>query len=190
MSLYSVFDKVMDTKDFTVGGGAASAIAGAMAAGLVGMVARLSIGKDYGLHDERYEAIAGEMDTLCQKLTQGAQDDEEAFLGIKNAFKLPKGTDEEKVIRRAAVENAAVQAATVPMENARRAARILEICAEMENRSNPAAASDITSGVLLARSAVMGCALNIDANLPLIKTPEKSGPLAEAADKLKAKANG
>ena len=185
MSLYRVLDKILDSRNTTVGGGAASAVAGAMAAGLVGMVARLSLGKDYGLPDERYLTLAEELDGLVRELTQGAQDDERAFLGIKDAFALPKGTEAEKAQRRAAVEAAAVGAATVPLQNGHRAARVLEICAELDGRSNPAAASDIAAGVMLARMAVTDCALNVDANLPLIKTPGTHQDLEDRARALK-----
>ena len=188
MSLYRVLDKILDSRNTTVGGGAASAVAGAMAAGLVGMVARLSLGKDYGLPDERYLTLAEELDGLVRELTQGAQDDERAFLGIKDAFALPKGTEEEKAQRRAAVEAAAVGAATVPLQNGHRAARVLEICGELEGRSNPAAGSDIAAGAMLARMAVTDCALNVDANLPLIKTPGIHRDLEGRARDLKDRA--
>ena len=35
---YEVVEKIMDSRDVTIGGGSASAVAGAMAAGLVGML--------------------------------------------------------------------------------------------------------------------------------------------------------
>jgi len=49
-----ILRKIIDSKDFTVGGGSAAALSGAMAAGLVGMVARLSVDKNYGLSSEKY----------------------------------------------------------------------------------------------------------------------------------------
>ena len=81
--------------------------------------------------------------------------------------------------------SAAVGAATVPLQNGHRAARVLEICAELDGRSNPAAASDIAAGVMLARMAVTDCALNVDANLPLIKTPGTHQDLEDRARALK-----
>lgn len=187
--LYSVIDKIMDSQDTTVGGGAASAVSGAMAAGLAGMVARLSIGKNYGLSDEEYKNIADALDSLSHVLKNGAVDDMDAYLGIKAAFALPKATEEEKNIRRAEIEKAAVTAATVPLENGQAASGILEICKKMEGRYNLAAFSDMQAAIMLAKMAVIDTALNIEANLSLIKTPEKNAEFALAASKLKDSVN-
>ena len=105
---YEVVEKIMDSRNVTVGGGSASAVAGAMAAGLVGMVSRLSVGKEYGLPDERYLEIAEELDELAVQLKEGAVEDTRSYLGIKAAFALPKATDEQKSARRAAIESAAM----------------------------------------------------------------------------------
>ena len=185
MSVYEVFDKIVDSNNTTVGGGAASALAGAMAAGMAGMVAGLSKGRELGLEDGHYDRLKDELDGIASQQKQGACDDERAFLMIKAAFALPKATDEEKAKRRAAVEEAAVTAATVPLDNARRSLRILEIAAELDGKYNTAAASDMECAVMLARMSVRGCALNIDANLGLIKTPETNASLADASAELK-----
>ena len=186
---YEVLEKIMDSRDFTVGGGSASAVAGAMASGLIGMVARLSTGKEYGLTDERYLEIADTLDKYVVEFKEGAVADTQSFLGIKAAFALPKSTDEEKAARRAAVEKAAIQAARVPLENGRRALKVFEIAKEMEGRCNAAAASDMDAGVMLAKMAVADTALNVEANLSLIKTSEINAELAEAARQLKASVN-
>lgn len=181
MTIYEVLDKIQDSRNFTVGGGAASALAGSMAAGLIGMVVRLSTGKDYGYADEEYEVFAKELDVLCEELNQGARDDCDAFLGIKAAFSLPKQSDDEKAKRKAAVDKAAIEAANVPLRNAEKSLRTLEIGRKLEGKTNPAAGSDIMIGQMLARVAAIGCALNIDANLPLIKTVSERERLEEAS---------
>lgn len=185
MNLYEVLDKIRESTDFTVGGGSASALAGSMAAGLAGMAVRLSFGKDYGLSDEEYGRIAGELDGLSDELGRGAIEDCEAFLGIKRAYALPKETEEDKRLRRAAVEKAAVYAAEVPLANAGRSFRVAEICGFLRGKFNPAAASDMEIGLMLAADGALGCALNIDANLPLIKTPEERLRLEKASEELK-----
>lgn len=188
LSVYQIIDQVWDTKNFDAGGGAASAISASMAAGLVGMVARLSLGKNYGMDDRDFERIAAEMDFLCLELKSGAAQDGKAFLGIKTAFALPKNTESEKKGRREAIEKAAIRAAEVPLENGKKAVRIMDIGRSLIDRSNPAAASDLEIGIALAITAIVGCALNIDANLPLIKSPEKRNSLREASGHLKGSA--
>ncbi|MDO9508250.1 MAG: cyclodeaminase/cyclohydrolase family protein [Thermovirgaceae bacterium] len=177
MNLEDVMASIYNSKDFTAGGGSASAVSAAMAASLVGMVARLSIGKDLGLSDEAYEILAAEMDGVSLGLRDGACRDLEAFLGIKAAYALAKATDEEKSARREAIEKAAYTAADVPRQNALLALKVMNAATQLEGRSNVNAASDLEVGSDLARSAIKGCLANIRANLGLIRSPRATEEL-------------
>ena len=169
---FAVLEKILETQDVTVGGGSASAIAGAMAAGLVGMVARLSTKKDYGMTAVEHLAVADECDILAAALMRGADEDMAAFAKIKAAYALPKARDEEIRARGEAIEAAAIAAATAPLENAMRNRRVYDLGRAIRNKSNPNAGSDVEIGIRLARLGVFGCVLNIEANLPLIKNAE------------------
>jgi len=167
--MIEVLDKVLDPDDTTVGGGATSAAVGAMAAGMIGMVAKLSRKKPVNFTVERYDEIAAECEQLEGQLKQGCINDALAYQMIVDAFKLPKNTDEEKASRSAAVQAAAVKAAEVPRDNARLNARVHELGAMLKGNSNPACLSDLTSALYLSESGVKDCVLNIQANLSLIK---------------------
>lgn len=169
MAYIEVLNKILDSNNVTVGGGSASAISGAMAAGLVGMVVRLSTGKNYGLQDEEYLKLADELDELSKELLEGSEKDTKAYLLIRDAFRLPKSTDEEKEIRKKAINDAGVEAALVPKSNAEGCKRVFEIADYLEGKYNENASSDFIIGKELAALGVQGCILNIEANLSLIK---------------------
>lgn len=169
MNNHQPLDLILDTQDVTTGGGSASAISAAMAAGLIGMVARLSTKKDYGLSADEHLAVADACDRLAPALMEGALEDMKAYAMIKAAFALPKGTDEEKIIRSRAINDAGIQAALIPYENAKRSFEVLEFGRQIKNVSNPSAMSDLLIGLHLAEIGLKGCVMNIEANLPLIK---------------------
>ncbi|WP_246517077.1 cyclodeaminase/cyclohydrolase family protein [Clostridium aciditolerans] len=169
MCNFHILNQIIDSKDFTTGGGSASAMAGAMASGLVAMVARLSINKAYGLLEDEYDAIIKEADKIAKELELGAQLDAEAYMLIKAAYILPKDTESDKKRRSQAIEKAGIEAAKVPMENAIKCKKIYEFCIMLKEKSNPNAISDLMAAEGLSKAGIEGCVLNIEANLPLIK---------------------
>lgn len=169
MYYYHIMDKIIDSKDFSTGGGSASAIAGSMAAGLVAMVGRLSINKKYGLSDEEYEEIIADGDRISQELLIGAKQDAEAYMLIKDAYMLPKDTENNREIRRQAIQNAGIEAASVPLKNATKCKEIYKLCVKLKGKSNLNAVSDLMGAEALSKAGVEGCLLNIEVNLSLIK---------------------
>ena len=180
------FLRLLDPADNSTGGGTASAVAGAMAAALVAMVARLSIGKE-GLEAKSfYRELSAEAEALSGELLDGGREDSDAFMAVRSAYRLAKDTDEEKSARREAIQRAVLQAARVPLANMERCWRVLELAMQLQGRSNPNVASDLECALHLARAGLLGCADNVEINLPAIKDRQAAGELAEQARSLKA----
>lgn len=184
MDYKNILDLMLDENDFTVGGGCASALAGAMATGLIGMVANLSKGKDYGYEDEKYDEIIKELNEMKAKFLEGTVNDNRAYLLIVNAYKLPKSTDEEKAKRKAAIQNAGIEAANVPLSNALLNKRTYDIGRDLLEKSNPAAVTDLQAGIDLAKVGIDAGRANVLANIPLIKDEKVVEDLKKQIERL------
>jgi methenyltetrahydrofolate cyclohydrolase len=181
------FWKVIDPDDNATGGGTASATAGAMAAGLVAMVGRLSLGKDLK-PDNYYTPIIAEAEALATQLFDGCRIDSQAFEQVMYAFKLPKATDEEKTDRSAAIQAAWTHAANVPMANATLCNHVLQLANQLQGCSNPDAGSDLFCAVQLAAAGQAGCLANVRINLPSIKDESLRVAFETAMGELEANA--
>jgi formiminotetrahydrofolate cyclodeaminase len=170
----NAFLRVLDTTDNSTGGGTASSVAGAMAAGLVAMVARLSMGKKGLAPPEHYETIAAKAEKLSKALFDGGREDAAAFDQVSSAYKMPKATTDEKASRGLAIQKAMAHAAEVPLSNADRCKRVLELCRSLDDSFNTNAASDLECAGYLATAGLKGCAANVRINLPYIRDPEIS----------------
>jgi glutamate formiminotransferase/formiminotetrahydrofolate cyclodeaminase len=154
----------------TPGGGAASAYAGAMAAGLVGMVARLTLGKKkYERVSAKMAALVEQADALRAELAAAVAEDSAAFEAVMAALQLPRATDAQAAAREAAIERAYHGAAAVPLRVARAAAHTLDLAARAAAHGNPNAKSDAGSAAHLARAAFAGAALNVRANATAVQ---------------------
>jgi formiminotetrahydrofolate cyclodeaminase len=180
------FLKVLDPADNSTGGGTASAVAGSMAAALVAMVARLSLGRPGSDPGADYGPIAEQGQALAQALLAGGRKDADAFEAVRAAYRLPKANPEQKVARSLAIQAATAKAARVPLENAQRCRRVLGLAAQLEGRSNPNAASDLECARHLARAGLLGCAANVRINLAALKDPAIVTELAAQVEELLA----
>ncbi len=181
----AAFLKVLDPGDDQTGGGTAAAVAGAMAAGLVGMVARLSLGKEGMEPDPFYREIDAEAQVLSAALMRGGREDSQAFGAVMRAFTLPKCTDDEKAARSAAIQEGMVGAAGVPLQNAERCASVLGLVGRLEGRFNRNAASDLAVARGLARTALDGCLANVAINVESIKDADVAAGLTERSAALR-----
>ncbi len=166
------------------GGGSISAYMGALAAALGTMVANLSSHKPGW--DERWEEFsnrAEEGQGYLKTLLALVDEDTAAFNRIMDAFKLPKGTDEEKAARSAAIQDATLYATEVPLRTMKAAFEVFPLVKAMAETGNPNSVSDAGVGTLAARSAVLGAYLNVKINAAGLKDRQKADAiLAEAAD--------
>jgi glutamate formiminotransferase/formiminotetrahydrofolate cyclodeaminase len=157
----------------TPGGGSAAAYAGAMAAALVGMVARLTLNrkKFADVHD-RMQEIASRADELRQSLQRAVKLDSEAFDAVMDAFRMPKYTDEEKAARGEAIEQATHQAAAVPLQVAREVVEVVMLAAEAAEIGNPNAATDAGSAGSMAHASLQAAGLNVKINASSVSDRE------------------
>jgi len=149
----------------TPGGGSAAAHAGAMAAALAAMVARVTIGKKkYADVQSRMEEIAHQADSLRAKLTRFVELDSLAFESLMTAMKRPKATEAEETARAEAIEQATYRAAEVPLDVCRHTVKVLELLAEVAETGNANAVADAASGAAMARAAFQAAGLNVKVN--------------------------
>lgn len=175
--------KVFELTDNSTGGGTASAIASAMAASLVGMVARLSIGKKDMRSEDFYKKIASEAKKLSDALLSGGFKDSEAFSLVSSAYKMPKEKEHEKIQRQKAIQGAMLKATQVPLNNAEYCLRTIELIAKIKSCFNANASSDLKCAEYLAHAGLLGCLANVEVNLPFIKDKDSAEQIKKATCK-------
>lgn len=169
----------------TPGGGSVAAHVGALAAALVEMVAGLTIGRPrYAAAEAELRDVQERARTLRRELEQLVARDAESYAAVAAAYRLPRGTDDERGARTTAIEAALIGASEVPLETARAAAAILPLAAAAAERGNQNARSDALVAQLLATAAVRAAALNIETNVTALPNPTRGRPLLDAVQAL------
>lgn len=155
-------------KQPTPGGGAAAGLAAATAAALVGMVSIYTTGDKWADRTERMQTIHDEAGQLRQEAMELMEADAEAFGAVGVAYGLPKSNDDEKDVRRAAIQVALVGAAEPPRLTAQLAAKVLVLAEELVETGNPNVISDVAVAGTFVRAALDGAIDNIQINEQLI----------------------
>ena len=154
------------------GAGAAAATTVALAAGLAAMAAGLSR-RQLAEADE----AARRMQELQERVKPLAEADAAAYGDVLSAQASPG------IQRAAAVHEALVRAADVPLEVATIGAAVLDTAADVARNGNPRLRGDALTACLLAQAAVLAATALVELNLPDGGDPRRvrAAELADAA---------
>ena len=168
------FASEVDSNSPAPGGGSVSALASDIGVGLARMMAHLSFGKKKfeALDDKTKEEFKVRFDKLGEirtELSTLVDKDTESFNEFMKALKLPKETDEEKVARAKAMEEATIFSIEVPYKTAKLSLEALQLLDFLVANGNQNAITDIGVGTLMLATGMEGAILNVKVNLGQIK---------------------
>lgn len=152
------------------GGGAATALVGAVAAALAEMVAQLTAGKPkFATVEAAMRATISQARDAREELLALVAEDEAAFAAVAAAYRQSKTTDEEKVRREDAIQDALARAMRPPLRMMERVCDVLALASEVAASGNPTVVSDAGCAALFGEAAVRAAALNVLANVVLLR---------------------
>jgi len=164
--------------DPTPGGGSAAALAGALGASLVAMVSAMPKSRTGSPGERsRLDAALGWAREAGERLRRLVDEDALAYDAVVAAYRLPKGTDDEKASRKAAVAAAMERATEVPQRTAEACLVVLKAAREAADHGNANAISDARTGGAMAWAGLVGAAENVRIN---------AGPEGAGLDTLEA----
>jgi glutamate formiminotransferase/formiminotetrahydrofolate cyclodeaminase len=171
------------------GGGSVAALCGSLSAALSAMVASLTWSKK-GMESARPNMLRiGVRGQRLKDWFLGAVDrDTEAFNAVLAAARLPKKTEEEQAVRAAAIAEANLNAARVPLEVLEHAVECLELAEGAAREGNPNSVSDAGVAGACALAAAHGAALNVRINAPSIENETARAELLDRTETLMAQA--
>ena len=150
----------------TPGGGSASALAGAVGASLLMMVAalprtRAGTGEERAALDGVLRTLQHSRDHLATLIDQ----DSAAYDAVMRAYRLPKGSEQEKQARTAAIQAALHGATEVPIDVMRACHAAAREGVTVARSGSPSAASDVGVAFEMLQAGLNGAAANARINL-------------------------
>lgn len=176
------FAEALGSSAPTPGGGAASALVGALAAALAEMVARFTIGrKAYLAVEPQARDIAQRAARIRVALLALVTEDERAFQVVSAAYQRPRATDEERSQRDTAIQEALRVAMRPPTDALRLARDAVTLARDIAQIGNATVLSDAACAATIGEAAARSAALNVLANVALLRdTQAGEQALAEA----------
>ena len=180
------FNDELSSESPAPGGGSVSALAGAMGAALASMVAVLShTKKGFESKHADLDRIAVRGQQLKDQLLAAVDADTDAFDRLLDAMRMPK----DNPLREAALADATVGAALIPLGVLEASPEVIELCREIARIGLQASLSDAGVGAQVARAAAAGAYQNVCINLGGLASSDARKPeLLARADAAWAKA--
>ena len=165
------FTAALASKASVPGGGSASALAGALAAALGGMVGELTVGKKkYAAVEPILRELLDEAEKLRGQLLECVEKDAAALAPLAKAYAIPK----DAPARAETLEACLLAAAAPPMEVLELTGRTIELLRGFADMGSPIAVSDAAVGAALALAALRGAEINVRVNTRLMQNRERA----------------
>jgi formiminotetrahydrofolate cyclodeaminase len=180
----------LGSSDPTPGGGALAALSGAMAAAMLAMVCNLTLGRPrFAEIEAEVRQLLAECHSLQQKLLALADADAEAYLAVRDAYRLPRSNEGEQQARTEAIERAMHGATDVPVDSAREARAVLDLAARAARITNPVAIGDVAVATHLALAAARGAGDQARINLATLHDSAFASRTSQQIERLLAEAD-
>lgn len=167
----------------TPGGGNVAAMCGALSASLGMMVCNLTIGKKkYAEVEQEMIRLKDQLEGFQRKFFALASKDNEAFDKVMASIKLPKETEQEKLLRTAKIEEATMGAAEIPAEVMKECSEILPIIKIVVEKGNKNSLSDAGVAVSLIATAAESAYLNVMINCASLSNQTIAAEIKKRAD--------
>lgn len=172
LSLFE-FAQVLGSDAPAPGGGSAAALSAANGISLTKMVCELTLGKKkYADEETLIKTIHEASSQLQMDLLVAIDKDTEAFNLVSAVFDMPKETDDDKLARRQAMQNALKEATKSPFTMMEQMLEAIKVTEKAVGHSNTNAASDLGVAALNLKAGLQGAWLNVLINLTGIKDTE------------------
>ncbi len=184
------FCTALISKSPVPGGGGASALAGAVAAGLGGMAVQLTRGKKKFIPVD--EMLKAQLESLEESrrnfrryFTLCMDEDVAAFEPLSKAYGMPAETEQQKEQKQAVLETCLCRAAQPPMKILQTGAEVAASLQALSGHISKLVISDLGCAAAMARACMQCAAMNVWVNAQLMKDRAKAETLyAESRDVL------
>ena len=183
------FADITASESVAPGGGSIAAYTGALGAALGTMVANLSSHKaGWDNKWNYYSDWAEKGQNYKENLLFLVDEDTRAFGKIIDGFRMPKGTNQEKELRKQAIEDATKYATEIPFQVMETAYNSMEVMQAMVKEGLQSSLSDAAVGALCARTAVIGAYFNVKINAKDLKDRKFAEEIIAKAENIYQKA--
>ncbi len=184
LSMHTYLDKLF-SHDTDPGGGVATAFTGAQAAALLSMVAGISQNRNQGKNESiNLDELMKNLEEVRENLMKLATEDAKAFGGVRQCYRMPNQTPDEKKKRNEAMQIALKQAARIPLKVMENISRLYDYAEILIPVSGVALVTDIGIAVLLMDASMYSSNFNVKINLKYIKDPAEKDHLSNEVHRM------